>query len=159
MRLANLLTLATLCLSAEAAAAQSGARTSLGALVGTWRVVEFCDIDATGRRSESLGPHPVGFLIYDRAGSMSVQMMRTPLPDQLRDSVPIGAISALRPYFFAYFGTYTVLSDTTLVHHVQGGTIPDYIGTDQPRAYRIRGDTLSIGSAPLPYCRILLRVP
>jgi len=49
------------------------------------------------------------------------------------------------------------IENVTVVHHVQGGTLPDYIGTDQFRTYRIRGDTLSIGAPPFP-CRVLLRV-
>jgi hypothetical protein len=67
--------------------------------------------------------------------------------------------------YFGYFGSYTITSDTTVIHHVSGGTIPSYIGTDQRRWYRIRAggvngpDTLSIGGnyASLS-CRKLIRV-
>jgi hypothetical protein len=45
-----------------------------------------------------------------------------------------------------------------VVHHVTGGTIPSYIGTDQLRDSRIRGDTLSIGTGGLRSCRRLIRV-
>jgi hypothetical protein len=57
-----------------------------------------------------------------------------------------------------YFAAYIILSDTTVVQHVHGGTFPEYIGTDQRHTYHIRGGTLSIGAPSLP-CRILLRVP
>jgi hypothetical protein len=51
-----------------------------------------------------------------------------------------------------------VTSDSTVIHHVTGGTIPSYTGTDQRRNYRFRGDTLSI-SADEPFsCRKLVRV-
>jgi lipocalin-like protein len=61
--------------------------------------------------------------------------------------------------YLGYFGTYTVASDSTVVHHVEGGTLPSYIGTDQLRVYRIRGDTLTIGGSRATWpCRILLRV-
>ena len=59
-------------------------------------------------------------------------------------------------FYFGYFGTYSILSDSTVVHHVLGGIFPEYIGTDQPRRYIIRGDTLFI-SAPLFLCRVLIR--
>jgi hypothetical protein len=83
--------------------------------------------------------------------------MRTPPAGPLAGGpVNFGSLSELRPFYFGYFGTYTILSDSTVVHHVQGGTLPDYIGTDQFRTYRIRGDTLSIGAPPFP-CRVLIR--
>jgi hypothetical protein len=83
--------------------------------------------------------------------------MRTPPSGPLAgEPVHLNSLAALRPFYFGYFGTYSILSDSTVVHHVTGGTFPDYIGTDQPRRYVIRGDTLSIG-APLFLCRVLIR--
>jgi hypothetical protein len=76
----------------------------------------------------------------------------------LGDSVPLGGMAELRSSYFGYFGTYTITSDSTVVHRVMGGTIPSYIGTDQPRNYRIRGDTLSIGGDEPWSCRRLVRV-
>jgi hypothetical protein len=83
--------------------------------------------------------------------------MRTPPSGPLAgEPVPLGSLSELRPFYFGYFGTYSILSDTTVIHHVQGGTFTDYIDTDQPRKASIRGETLSIG-APLFHCRALNR--
>jgi hypothetical protein len=84
--------------------------------------------------------------------------MRTPPSGPLAgEPVQLATLGALRPYYLGYFGTCTILSDTTVIHHVQGGTFPKCIGPDQRRAYHIRGDTLSIGAPFLP-CRILLRL-
>ncbi len=128
-------------------------------LVGTWRVVEFCNVDTPGDTTYSLGRQPIGFFIYDPAGNLTIQAMRTPPSGAfLQDSVPLAGMAELRTSYFGYFGTYTITSDTTVVHHVAGGTIPGYIGTDQRRDYRIRGDTLSIGVGVLPACRRLIRV-
>lgn len=64
--------------------------------------------------------------------------------------------------YFGYFGTYTITSDTTVIHHVTGGTITDYIDTEQPRHYRIWGplrDSLAIGGDPASLsCRLLTRI-
>jgi len=126
-------------------------------LVGTWRVVRYCDRDSTGAIVEPLGPNPTGLFVYTATGQLSIQAMRTPPSGPLSgEPVSLGSLSDLRPFYFGYFGTYSILSDTTVIHHVQGGTFPDYIGTDQPRKYIIRGDTLSIG-APLFLCRVLIR--
>lgn len=128
-------------------------------LVGTWRLVEFCDVGTPGDTTYSLGRRPIGFFIYDRAGNLSIQAMRAaPSEAFTRDSVPLRGMAELRTQYFGYFGTYTVTSDSTVVHHVAGGTIPSYIGTDQRRNYRIRGDTLSIGGSEPWGCRKLVRV-
>lgn len=127
-------------------------------LVGTWRVVQFCDQDSAGTTTEPLGPHPAGYFVYTSTGQLSIQMMRTPPAGPIAGGpVHLESLGALRPFYLGYFGTYTILSDSTVVHHVEGGTLPAYIGTDQPRVYRIRGDTLSIGAPPFP-CRVLIRV-
>lgn len=126
-------------------------------LVGTWRVVQFCDQDSTGASVDPLGPNPTGYFIYTSTGQLSIQAMRIPPGGPIAGGpVQFDSLGELRPFYFGYFGTYTILSDSTVVHHVQGGTIPDYIGTDQLRTYRIRGDTLSIGAPPFP-CRVLIR--
>lgn len=128
-----------------------------GSLVGTWRVVRFCDRDSTGAMVEPLGPNPTGLFVYTPTGQLSIQAMRTPPSGPLAgEPVRLGSLAELRPFYFGYFGTYSILSDSTVVHHVLGGTFPDYIGTDQPRRYSIRGDTLSIG-APMFLCRVLIR--
>lgn len=128
-----------------------------GALVGTWRVVRYCDRDSTGAIVDPLGPNPTGLFVYTATGELSIQAMRTPPSGPLAGGpVRLGSLAELRPFYFGYFGTYSILSDSTVVHHVIGGTFPDYIGTDQPRRYSIRGDTLSIG-APLFLCRVLIR--
>ena len=150
------LTAVLLCLLTSVPAAAQQPRP---ALVGTWRLVEFCNVDTPGDTTYSLGRRPIGFFMYDPAGNLTIQAMRTP-PDGafMRDTVPLAGMAELRQSYFGYFGRYTITSDTTVVHHVTGGTIPDYIGTDQRRDYRIRGDTLAIGVAPLPSCRRLIRV-
>jgi hypothetical protein len=128
-------------------------------LVGTWRIVEFCDVRATGDTTHPLGPRPIGFFIYDPSGTLMIQAMRTPHAGAFAaDSVALAGMAEVAESYFGYFGRYTVTSDSTVIHHVTGGTLPGYVGTDQRRNYRIRGDTLSIGGNPVPGCRRLIRV-
>ncbi len=145
----------TLCVALAPVSAQKAAPR----LVGAWRVVEFCDVAAPGDTTYPLGTRPIGLFIYDPSGSLTIQAMRTPRRAAFAaDSVPFSGMAELRESYFGYFGTYTITSDSTVVHHVIGGTIPDYVGTDQPRHYRIRGDTLSISGDAPPSCRRLIRV-
>jgi hypothetical protein len=128
-------------------------------LIGTWRVVDFCNVDSPGDTTYSLGRTPVGYFIYDPHGNLTIQAMRTPRAGAFaKDSVPLSGMLELRNSYFGYFGTYTITSDSTVVHHVTGGTIPSYVGTDQLRDYRMRGDTLSIGVGDILSCRRLIRV-
>ena len=128
-------------------------------LIGTWRLVEFCNVDRLGDTTYTLGRGPLGFFIYDAAGNLSIQAMRAAPPRAfMSDSVPLTGMAELRSSYFGYFGSYTVTSDSTVTHHVTGGTIPSYIGTDQRRNYRFRGDTLSISADDTWSCRKLVRV-
>ena len=145
--------LALILTSTSATAQRPGSR-----LVGTWRLLEFCNVVHPGDTTYSLGRHPVGYFIYDAAGNLSIQAMRAaPSGAFIQDSVPLRGMAEVRTSYFGYFGTYTVTSDSTVVHHVVGGTIPTYIGTDQRRNFRFRGDTLSL-SADEPWgCRQFVR--
>jgi hypothetical protein len=126
-----------------------------------WRVAKFCVEDSTGRLSEPYGQDPIGYFIYTPSGHLAIQLMRTPLvrPFAGGDDWPTDAERrGLLDAYMAYFGTYAVTSDSTVVHRVEAGTLPSYIGTNQPRVYRIRGDTLTIGGSTATWpCRVLVR--
>ena len=155
MRSLPTLLLLALCSTPCALAAQR----PVARLVGTWRLVEFCNVDRPGDTTYTLGRGPLGFFIYDAAGNLAIQAMRAAPSRAFRsDSVPLAGMAELRSSYFGYFGSYTVTSDSTVTHHVTGGTIPSYIGTDQRRNYRFRGDTLSISADQTWSCRKLVRV-
>ena len=59
--------------------------------------------------------------------------------------------------YAGYFGSYRIENDSTVVHLPEGGTIPSYIGREQPRRLEVRGDSLRIERSASVY-RLLLRV-
>jgi hypothetical protein len=59
--------------------------------------------------------------------------------------------------YVGYFGKYRVESDSTVVHLPEGGTILSYIETEQPSAYKLRGDSLWIEWSPETE-RLLIRL-
>lgn len=74
--------------------------------------------------------------------------MRTPpVPRFKSDEQPTREeLMAVREGYAGYFGTYTVdEARGTVIHHVEGGSLPEYTGTDQVRPIRIDGDRLEIG--------------
>lgn len=145
-------------LSLVASCASIPSRTSADSpLIGTWRIVKFCDVDSIAGDTFPLGDHPRGIFVYSPNGQLSLQAMLAPNESAGRSAAPVGSLDN----YFGYFGTYTITSDTTVIHHVVGGTIPRYIDTDQPRQFRIWGanaDSLTIGGPAVFHCRLLTRI-
>ena len=119
-------------------------------LVGTWRLVSFVGHAADGRETSRYGPNPIGVLIYDEGGRMSVQIARSDRrpftsDDPLRAS-PEEIKDAFDGYF-GYFGRYTVDERAgTVTHHVEGGSFPNFAGTDQRRLVTWHGDRLVLST-------------
>ena len=81
------------------------------ALIGTWRVVEFADLDKDGKWQYRFGEHPRGYFVYDVTGHVHIQIMKVPaLPPfpeaKLTDGKPPSPEHALAAYtaYVAYFG-------------------------------------------------------
>ncbi len=134
-------------------------------LTGTWRVVEFADLDKDGKWVYLFGEHPKGYFVYDATGHVHIQIMKvpplTPFPEANSDDgkppTPEHALAAYNSYV-AYFGTYTVdAGKLVITHHVEGSLSPDYTDTDQPRPFRLEGDRLEIGDGKT-WRRVLERV-
>ena len=135
------------------------------ALIGTWRVVEFADLDKDGEWQYRFGEHPRGYFVYDVTGHVHIQIMKVPplapFPEaKLTDGKPPSPEHALAAYiaYVAYFGTYTVDAEKRVVtHHVEGSLAPDFTDTDQPRPFKLEGDRLEIGDGKT-WRRVLERV-
>lgn len=135
------------------------------ALIGTWRLVEFADLDKDGKWQYWYGEHPRGYFVYDATGHMHIQIMKAPplkpFPEaSLADDKPPSPEHALAAYtaYVAYFGTYTVDANKHVVtHHVEGSLAPDFTDTDQPRPFKLEGDRLEIGDGKT-WRRVLERV-
>jgi Lipocalin-like domain len=116
-------------------------------LIGTWKLVEFADLDKSGKWQYWFGEHPRGYFVYDETGHVHIQIMKVPplapFPEaNSDDGKPPSAEHALATYnaYFAYFGTYTVdAKKNVATHHVEGSLAPDYTDTDQPRPFKLTG--------------------
>lgn len=131
-----------------AAAARSAEKPASKKLVGTWKLVSIEERRADGQRVVPLdyGPEPVGILMYDASGHMSahaVRRGRARLPsDDVHLATPEQAKAAMVGYN-GYFGRYSVDEKAGIViHHVEGGLIPNWEGGDQPRRFTLVGDKL-----------------
>ena len=139
----------------------SAAAGSKDSLVGTWRLVSYEDLDASGKVTREFGEHPLGYVVYDSTGHVFVNIMKTPpLPAAgFEDEKPTpGLKSKAYEAYVGYFGTYSVdWQKSEVVHHVEGSLDPSYTGTDQPRPFLLQGDTLILGDQKT-WKRLLVRV-
>jgi hypothetical protein len=156
--------LSCLLLLATVADAQRPAR-GAHVLMGTWRLVEFADLDKNGKWQYRFGEHPRGYFVYDATGHVHIQIMKTPTVAPFPEAnIAVGKLPsaehALTAYaaYVAYFGTYTVDEEKRIVtHHVEGSLAPEFTGTDQPRPFKLEGDRLEIGDGKT-WRRVLERV-
>jgi len=118
-------------------------------LVGTWRLVEYSDFDtATNKWTHPYGENPRGYFTYTNNGIVNLNISaEKPLvisPDS--EYIKPFTLGTLLDNAAGYFGTYTIDSINSIVtHHVKGGSVLTYIGTDQHRQFILNGDTLLIG--------------
>jgi hypothetical protein len=148
LRLLALTLLVSLTLDAQTPP-QPPAATAATRLVGTWQLMT-----RTVRREDGttivdpvLGEKPIGRLVYDPSGAMSLQMMRvgrknaisTPADprDQANPRVVLG--------YDSYFGRYTVNEKAgTVTHHVEGSLFPEDLGDDWVRPFTLEGGRLTL---------------
>ncbi len=81
-------------------------------------------------------------MIFTADGHFSMTLMRNP-PDIGAPSTDPDPEDCVPVWYCSYFGTYA-LSPGTWTTTVTGTNIPAYLGTQQPRHYRIAGDRLLI---------------
>lgn len=125
--------------------------------VGTWLLVSQESINADGRRTPSRGEGAAGILMYDGAGNMAVQLMRTDA--HAAEYTDLNSLETAMRGFLAYYGRYDVDETQQVIrHHVIGASYFGYRGTIQVRRYSLIGDmlTLQAASAPDDTTRVLI---
>jgi hypothetical protein len=136
-----------------------------------WRVSTFAGVTmrgyVTNRRSADV-ERKIATKALSAAKALpspTIRIMKVPplaaFPEaRLGDGKPPTAEHALAAYsaYVAYFGTYTLDAEKSVVtHHVEGSLAPDFTGTDQPRPFKVEGDRLEIGDGKT-WRRVLERV-
>ena len=104
-------------------------------LVGTWRLVSDINTAADGRKIEPFSPNPRGLAIFESDGRFAIVISRPDLPKFASNNRMQGTPQeneAIVRGSFAFFGTYSV-RDGTIIQHIEGGTWPAWVGTDQKR--------------------------
>ena len=101
-------------------------------------MVKFENFDEKG--VARLAAYNGGRIMYDAAGNMSAQLMRS---NRQRLSTPSTEPERAAAYasYTAYYGTFTVDPATgTITHHVDGSANPNWVKTDLVRWYAFSAD-------------------
>jgi hypothetical protein len=121
-------------------------------LVGTWTLLSFESIDATGAKVPSLeGGKPKGLLIFTANGRMSLQIIaparKIASNDRLKTTPEEDR--AVAHSMLDYFGSYTVNeSDKTISIKIEASTFPNQMtGSDAKRTVTVSGDELTVENA------------
>ncbi len=115
---------------------------------GVWRALSVTDTrpDGTEVPDLYLGPHPVGFLIYEATGYMCLGGMN---PGRAKwadgsSGTPAEMATAAEGYD-TYCGTYEINEGRkTVIHHVRVALVPNDVGTDLVRKYEFSGNQLRL---------------
>ncbi|MEO7487687.1 MAG: lipocalin-like domain-containing protein [Ferruginibacter sp.] len=143
-----LLAIVSFAMSCTHGAAEKNAPVSSN-LVGTWRLIEYTDFDTTsGKVIHPYGEHPKGYFTYTKSGivNLNISAEKPIIVSADSEYIKQFSVGVLLDNACGYFGTYTIDDKKSVVtHHVKGGSVLSYIGTDQPRRFILKGDTLLIG--------------
>jgi hypothetical protein len=124
-------------------------------LPGTWRLVAWEIRHSDGSISRPYGEKPVGQIIYDPHGRMSVAVMRRDrakfaVPDKFQGKAE--EVKSAFDGFECYFGAYYVNeAEKTVTHRVEGSLYPNLTGAGLTRFAEISDNTLILRTPPLRY--------
>jgi hypothetical protein len=105
-------------------------------LVGTWTLVSSDQVRPDGSKLKQFGDNPKGINVFEANGRFFVMIASA-------DNLQIASIGRSKTNSeqdgliiesIAYYGTYTVNEDVTVISlHLDASTFPNQVGTDQKR--------------------------
>jgi hypothetical protein len=129
------------------ALAQSGSPApTVAQLVGTWKLVSITDTVAGKAQDSEFGAHPQGFLMYEPDRHMCAVLANGDRP-AWKDKAKATDAEKIAYYdtLIAYCGSYNLDSAASVVtHYPTVAWSPDYVGSTQPRPFRLEGNKLII---------------
>ena len=117
-------------------------------VVGTWRLISYDTQTPEGVKTFPLGQDVAGLAVYTPNGRVSIQFMRRDRPLFKSGDAWRGTLEEERAAFegfFAYAGRYTIdVARSTVTHHLEIASAPNYVGTDLTRTFSFSGNRLTL---------------
>ena len=140
--------IATLLLAVTALAQTAATAPTVAQLVGTWKLVSIEDTMKDGKvqPSAQFGSHPLGFIMYEPDGHMCATIANGDRP-AWKDPAKATDAEKIAYYdtFIAYCGSFKLDTATsTVTHYPTVAWSPAYVGSTQPRPFRLEGNRLII---------------
>jgi hypothetical protein len=149
----RILFLMTLVLLSATRAAEPTSTGPSNPVAGTWKLIACENRYEDGQIQQTFGADPLGLLMYDAGGRMSVHLMGRNRTRFTSPDVHGGTPSELKAAFdsyMSYFGTYEVdVAAGTVAHHLEACSYPNWVGTTQQRFFKIEGKRLSLSTPPM----------
>ena len=104
-------------------------------LIGTWALKSDDSTTPDGRKIQPVGPNPRGIAIFYSNDRFAIVASRSDLPKFASNDRMHGTAEeneATVHGSIAFYGTFSV-TNGVIVQHIEGGTWPAWIGTDQKR--------------------------
>jgi hypothetical protein len=106
---------------------------------GAWKLISWVLRGDDDTLQYPMGKDVIGQIVYTPSGRMSCEMMRQGI--SLEDFAGLGskdeAMAKIVRLFFAYYGSYSVDdASQSVMHHVEGGIHPAWVGTPRVRQFR-----------------------
>lgn len=117
-------------------------------IVGTWKLIEYADLNETEGKWEYPYGKVKGYFTYTKNNIVNLNLSNEIPMELSRDSFNTQKMTFKDVWTnsVGYFGKYSIdYEKSVVIHHVEGGSLPWYVGTDQERPFYFEGDTLIIG--------------
>lgn len=117
-------------------------------IVGTWKLIEYANLNEKENKWEYPYGKVKGYFTYTKNNIVNLNLSNEIPMGLSRDSIDTQLMTYNTVFKNAvgYFGKYSIDYEKSIItHHVEGGSLPWYIGTDQKRPFYFEGDTLVIG--------------
>lgn len=109
-----------------------------------WRLTRYVDAPDGAQPVYAFGGRPIGQFIFTDSGYFSINIMHNP-PTPTSASVDIDPDACVPRWYCSYFGTFRLMANgTQWIAHVDGGNIPEYVGTNQTRTFELFDERLVI---------------
>ncbi len=115
--------------------------------VGIWRLLTYeAERQGTGTWEPVWGQNPTGYLIFTPEGRMMAMITagEREAPKTFEEAAD------LLNTMSAYTGTYRTEGDKWITK-VDAAWIPQFVGTEQPRSFKVEGDRLHVVTQQFPF--------